>query len=355
VALLVLAGFGGYEAFSAASMSGKTTKLSSVSTSPALSTTTAAENSLISFSADAYSSETQALLTGFSASTGIPVAPVKSGGSFADANQIAAGAPDDVFVSVALSATGPSYLKNFSSNWAIGFATDQMAVAYSNATQSNSKAAGVINSGEHAFASNATGDWNSFFRALTSGNSKVGISNPVTDPAGLRGWLVLEAAGYLYGGGDKQAYASVLMKSGSNVTGTNAAALVASLQSGQIQFLLIYRSAAVADHLGYLALDKHVNLSDPTLGSYYSRFSYTDSAGTTAASPIVLVITVPLVSQNQAEALQFVQYVVKNAPSLSSYGLVVLPKPNLYHNVTPPAAVQLMLAQGLIVDAGPYG
>jgi hypothetical protein len=49
-----------------------------------------------------------------------------------------------------------------------------------------------------------------------------------------------------------------------------------------------------------------------------------------------------------------VQYVVKNAGSLASYGLVILQKPNLYHNVTPPPVIQLMLAQGLIVDAGTY-
>lgn len=360
--LVVLAAFAGYEALTEAAVSGKTTTFTSVSTSTAtltststaLSTTTATETSLISFSADAYATETQALLSGFSASTGVPVAPVKSGGSFADANQIAAGAPDDIFVSVALSATGPAYLKNFSSNWAIGFATDQMVLAYTNATQSNSNAASIINAGKQALTSNATSDWNSFFTSLTSGSVKVGISNPVSDPAGLRGWLVLEAAGYLYAGGNQQAYASALLKSGSNSTGTNAAALVAPLQSGQIQFLFIYKSAAIADHLGYLALDTHVNLSDPTLGSFYSKFSYTDSAGVTAGSAIVLVITVPLVSQNQAEAIQFVQYVVKNAPSLASYGLVILQKPELYHNVTPPPAIQLMLEQGLIVDAGTY-
>jgi len=370
VVVVVLVAFSGYEALSAASASGKTTTLTSVSTSTATLTSTSTSTAtsvststatqtftltpLVSYSADAYATETTALLNGFSTSTGIPVAPVKSGGSFADANQIAAGAPDDIFVSVALSATGPAYLKNFSSNWAIGFATDQMVLAYSNATQSNSAAASVISAGKQASTSNATADWKTFFTSLTSGSVNIGISNPVSDPAGLRGWLVLEAAGYLYGGENQQAFVAPLLKAGDNITGTNAAALVAPLQSGQIQFLFIYKSAAIADHLGYLSLERHVNLSDPTLNSFYSQFKYTDSAGTTAGSGIVLVITVPLVSLNQAAALEFVQYVVKNAPSLSSYGLVILQHAILYHNVAPPAAVQLMLTQGLIVDGGTY-
>jgi molybdate/tungstate transport system substrate-binding protein len=352
VAALALAAFAGYEALTPPVIS--TTTVTNTSTSVLTTTTSFALSPLISYSADAYSAETQVLLTAFSTSTGIPVAPVKSGGSFADANQIAAGAPDDVFVSVSLSATGPAYLKNLSSNWAIGFASDQMVLAYANATQSNGAVANTVSLGQRALSSNATVDWNSFFVTLTSGSVKLGISNPVTDPAGLRGWLVLEAASHLYAGGDQQAYVSSTLKARANVTGSNAAALVASLQSGQIQFLFIYKSAAIADHIAYLTLDRHVNLSDPSLANYYSQFSYTDSAGTNAGAPIILVITVPLDSLNQIEALEFVQYVIKNAGSLAPYGLVIFPQPRLYHNVAPPQAIQLLLTQGVLLEAGTY-
>jgi molybdate/tungstate transport system substrate-binding protein len=288
---------------------------------------------------------------GFSQSTGVPVAPVKSGGSFADANQIAAGAPDDVFISVALSAAGPRYLKNISSNWAIGFASDQMVIAYSNATSSSSGEA-IIAQGNAAAESNATSDWNTFFASLTSGNVKVGISDPVADPAGLRAWLSLEAGGLLYSNGNQNAYVTSLLQAKANVTGTHAAALVGPLESGQIQFLFIYKSAAVTDHLGYLRLDRHVNLGDPALGVFYSKLSYRDSAGVAAGAPIVLCITVPLSSVNTAEAFQFVQYVVKDAGTLSSYGLQPFSPARLYSNVSPPALIGQMISEGLIVEAG---
>ena len=303
---------------------------------------------LISFSADSYAVETTALLQGFSQETGIPVAPVKSGGSFADANQIAAGAPDDVFVSVALSATGPQYLKGLSSNWAVGFASDQMVLAYSDSASTENVAA----EGLAAAASNATSDWRSFFTSLTSGQVKVGIADPVADPAGLRGWLVLEAAGFLYGGGNHSSFTTPLLRNHANVTGAHAAALVAPLQSGQIQFLFIYRSAAVADHLTYVPLDRHVNLGDPSLGAYYSQFTYRDSAGATAASPIILCVTVPLSSSNSAEAIQFVVYVVRNAGTLTAYGLQPFPQARLYHNVAPPAQVSQLVSQGLLAEGG---
>ncbi len=330
-----------------------TTKLTSVSSS--ISSSSAAPAPLISFSADAYSIEATNLLNSFAQSTGVPVAPVKSGGSFADAIKIAAGAPDDVFISVALSATGPRYLKNLSSNWAIGFASDQMVVAYSNATLSSSSGSAIISQGSAAAKSNATSDWNVFFTSLASGNVEVGIADPVADPAGLRGWLALKAGGFLYSNGNQDAYFTSLVNARANLTGSHAAALVAPLESGQIQFLFIYKSAAVSDHLGYLQLDRHVNLGDPALGAYYSMFSYKDSAGVNVGSPIVLCITVPLSSVNTAEAMLFVQYVVSHAGTLSLYGLQPFSQARLYRNVPPPALIVQLVSQGLVVEAGPLG
>jgi molybdate/tungstate transport system substrate-binding protein len=321
---------------------------STITTTSTTGSLSISSSPLISFSADAYATEATALLQGFSRSTGVPVAPVKSAGSFADANQIAAGAPDDVFISVALSATSFQYLKNLTANWAVGFASDQMVLAYSNVTSAQS----VASEGKAAAASNSTSDWNAFFASLTSGQVKVGISNPVTDPAGLRGWLVLEAAGLMYDGGNQSAYASALLRAGTNVTGTNAAALVAPLQSGQIQLLFIYRSAAVADHIAYIQLDRHVNLGDASLGTFYSKVSYKDSAGVTAGSPIVLCVTVPLSSTNAAEADAFVVYVIKNAATLSAYGLNPFSPAKLYDNVAPPTAISQLESQGLLVVAG---
>ena len=186
---------------------------------------------------------------------------------------------------------------------------------------------------------------------MTSGGVKLGISNPVSDPAGLRGWVVLEAAGYLYSGGNQQAYVSPLLQNNANVTGTNAAALVAPLQAGQIQFLFIYKSAAISDGLKFLTLDSHVNLGSPSLGSFYSQFSYTDSAGKSAGAPIILCVTVPLSAVNVAEALQFVQYVVQNAKSLSSSGLQPFSVAMLYNNVPPPAPIQALVSQGLVASS----
>jgi len=343
VVILVIAA--GVAAYAFYTPSGKTTTVTSTVTSVILTP-------LISYSADAYAIEATSLLNGFSQSTGVPVAPVKSGGSTADAAAIAAGAPDDVFISSSLSATSSRYLGNLTANWAIGFATDQMVLAYSNSTTQTSATNNIISLGKTATASNATSDWNNLYTTLVSGTVKIGISDPTQDPGGLRAWLVLEAAGYMYSGGDQQAYVSTLLKDQDNVTAASAADLVAPLQAGDIQFLFTYKSAATTDGLNYIALNSHVNLGNPSLSAFYSKFSYTDSAGVTDGAPIVICVTIPLSVVNTAEALQFVQYLVKNANSLSTFGLVPLSPRLLYENTPPPTAIQQLMTQNILASGG---
>jgi len=334
-------------------LSSSSAKKSSTSTSAVESTASSQVGApLVTYSADAYATEVTSLLGGFSSSTGVKVAPVKSGGSTADASAIEAGAPDDVFVSSSLGATSPRYLGNLTANWAIEFATDQLVLAYSNSTTQTAATTNVIGLANTAIKSNATSDWDSFFTALVRGTVKVGISAPAQDPGGLRAWLVLEAAGYLYSGGNQQAYVSALLSDKGNVTAASAADLVAPLQAGEIQFLFTYRSAAISNHLNYVALDSHVNLGTPSLGPFYSQFSYTDSAGVTKGGPIALCITIPLSVVNSVEAMEFVQYVVQNAKSLSTFGLVPLTPALLYANMPPPAAIQQLMTQGLVVNNG---
>ena len=310
---------------------------------------------LITFNADAYTAEVQALLSGFTTTSGIAVAPTHSAGSFALAKQIASGSQVDVFIPVALSAAAPSNLGSLSSNWAIGFASDQMVIAYSNATRSTPMGRGVMSGFEGAAKSNAASDWSSAFASLASGMVKVGISDPNADPAGLRGWLVLEAAGSLYAG-KQSAYTAPLLQAKANVTGSAAANMVAPLQAGQFQFLFTYRSAAIAQHLGYLQLDRRVNLGDPNLAASYALLTYRLASGLTKGAPIILCMTVPTNAPHASEAMQFVQYLAKSSgPVVSAYGLQPFTPPLLYNNTAPPPFVSQMLADGVVAQGGSLG
>lgn len=280
------------------------------------------------------------------------MAPPKAAGSLLLAQQISQGNPVSVFISVARPAVQPLYLGNESSGWAIAFASDQMALAYSNASTQNSAATSILTTYNSAAASNTTEAWYSFFSTITSGSVKIGIANPNGDPAGYRTWIVLEAASQAYAN-NSTFFENRILSNNGNITGASAADLVGPLETGQIQFLFIYKSAAIAHKLNYLHLPDQVNLGNPKYSKFYAQFSYTLSKGLQKGALIALYITVPVDSTDTADSLQFVVFVVKNSPTLlSSFGLVPMTPARLYNSTTIPEPLQELLSHGYLQPSG---
>ncbi|MCL4329974.1 MAG: substrate-binding domain-containing protein [Candidatus Thermoplasmatota archaeon] len=307
---------------------------------------------LIVYSADAYVQETNALLCGFHNSTGAPIVSAHGGGSFTDAREIGEGDPANAFISVALQSYNESYLGTRYSGWAVAFASDRLVLAYSS---DSGIVGGIVSDFAAAEASNSTAQYRAAFANLTSGQVKLGISDPSSDPAGLRGWISLEIAGYLYASGDTGYFTGILSRDGAVVNSSSAASLVAPLVAGQIQFLFIYKSAAISKGLKYIELPSQLNFGDPALSSFYSRFSYNTAAGPQPGSAIFLFIT--SLSGNGAltnESLDFALYVVRERLNLSSFGLSPLTMPLVYSNTGLPAPFEQMLSEGYIESAGRF-
>ena len=301
---------------------------------------------VITYAADAYVGETNYLLQGFHNSTGIAVTQAKGGGSYTDAREIAQGAPANVFVSVALNTYNSGYLGNRYSGWAVAFASDQLVLAYSNATHTRAVNS-IVDEISRGLASNNSTYFTNAFVNLTSGNVSVGISDPNSDPAGLRGWLSLEIAGYLYGGKDQQYFIKRIDAKGSNVSGPNAAELVSPLISGNIQFLFIYKSAAIAHGLSYVSLPDAMNFGNGSLSGFYSGFSFNTTAGVIRGSSIFLFISA--LAGNGAlsnSSLKFVQYVVLNNINMSEFGMTPLSTCLLFNDTSPPTGILNMVQEG---------
>lgn len=307
---------------------------------------------LIVYSADAYVQEANDFLGGFHNSTGIAVAPAKGGGSLTDAYQIGQGSPSDVFISVSLASYGKQYLQSRYSGWAVAFASDQMVLAYSNATTSNSYARSVIAEFQNASASNSTSGYNQAFTELTSGKVKIGIANPNSDPAGFRGWLTLEMAGSVFHDNNSSYFTNRISSNGGNVTESNAAQLVAPLEAGNIQFLFIYHSAALVKHLHYIDLPASVNLGSVSYASFYSKFSYSLTDGPVYGAPIYLYITALNGSQNSGNALKFTEYVLNNTELIASYGLTPLSPLQVFNSTVPPQQITSLITSGRAIQAG---
>ena len=339
---------------SAVTSASSTSGSSSVATS-GTNTSSSSSSALILYSADAYVNESTVLANSFSSATGIQVAPPKSAGSSALGQQIAEGNPVSVFISVSKTAIENSTLKSEYSGWGIAFAADQMGIAYSNLTTTNTAAKTVIDSFNKAASTNTTSAWFDFYSNLTSGAVKVGVSNPNEDPAGYRAWIVLQAAGQAYAN-NASYFVDRMLSNGGNVTGASAADLVAPLQSGNIQFLFIYKSDVVASGLNLLQLPSEVNLGSQSYNSFYEQFSYNTTGGLEKGGAIVLWITVPKDSTNYNESVRFVAYVVQNYKTLlSPYGLVYITPAKIYNDTDGviPTLLETMLSNGTLANGGP--
>ena len=353
VTIVLVAGVGTYYYYSSTSSSSSTAMSSTMASSTMMSSTASTSSPLILYSADSFVIEARALESAFTNSTGIMMAPPKSGGSLLLASEIAQGNPVSVFISLSHGAVTAAHLGNESSGWAIAFASDQMTLAYSNATLQNSAGDAVVAACNSAVAANTTAAWNNCFTMLTSGSVKVGTGNPNADPSGYRGWIVLEAAGQAYAN-DSSFYGDRLISNNGNVTAASAADLIAPLQTGQIQFLWIYKSSAIAHKLNYLQLPGQVNLGDSKYSSVYSKFSYQLATGVETGGVIRLWITVPADSTDTADSLQFVAFIVKNSPTLLSlYGLVPITPARLYNSTTVSPLLQQLVSEGYLQPSGP--
>jgi len=348
VIIVVVAGVGAYYYYSSTSSS---TSMSSTTSSTMMSSSPSAP--LILYSADSFVIEASMLESAFTNSTGIAMAPPKAGGSLLLASEIAQGNPVSVFISLSHGTVTAAHLGNESSGWAIAFASDQMTLAYSNATLQNPTANATVTACNSALAANTTAAWSTCFTMLTSGSVKVGTGNPNADPSGYRGWIALEAAGQAYANNSSY-YEDRLISNNGNVTAASAADLIAPLQAGQIQFLWIYKSSAIAHKLNYLQLSGQVNLGDSKYSKFYSQFSYQLATGVETGGVIRLWITVPADSTDTADSLQFVVFVVKNSPTLlSPYGLIPTTPARLYNSTTVPPQLQQLVSEGYLQPSGP--
>jgi molybdate/tungstate transport system substrate-binding protein len=334
--------------------------VSSVVTSTKITTSIFA-NPLLLYSADSQVNESGVLESAFTNQTGIPMATPVSAGSGALATDIAAGDPVSVFLSISHSSVSQGDLNTTFPGWAIAFAGDQFDIAYSAATNQSAAGRAVLSAYQTASTTNSTSAWYDFFNNLTSGSVKVGISNPVADPAGYRGWLALELAGIAYAGGmsGEQYFVNRTMANSVNVTGPSAAALVPALQSGQIQFLFYYRSAIVSGGLNLIQLANPTNLGVAADNTFYGQANYTVSPGDVeTGSAITLWITVPKDSTDPTDSVTFVVFVIVNYQTLlKNFMLSPFSPAHLYNSTgyTVPAPIVALLNNGTLVDEGPVG
>ncbi len=138
---------------------------------------------------------------------------------------------------------------------------------------------------------------------------RIGRSNPAADPSGYQTLQMLQLANAYYH--DPKLSATVLKNSPDSSVAETETSLIAALQSGQIDYLAIYKSTALENHLKYIALPAQINLSDPAMAAAYGKVTiHAGSLGALPAKPIIYGLTIPSTAPDAALGQKFISFVL---------------------------------------------
>jgi len=194
-------------------------------------------------------------------------------------------------------------------------------------------------------------------KAIESGRASYGTSDPNRDPCGYRavGALALYSlyyndtrllesliasipgARYEVRGGILHIYIPAsFTPRGGLVVRPKSVELLSLLESGEIDYAILYKSEAVEHNLTYAPLPPRANLGDPGLADAYGRVVVHILAGTPqekaiAMAPIAYGLTVPSNARDPGDAVEFVRYVLTHGREVfESHGFIFYTHPRGY-------------------------
>jgi molybdate/tungstate transport system substrate-binding protein len=224
----------------------------------------------------------------------------------------------------------PMYLYPNYTSWYVVFASNKMVVAWS---------------------SGGPKTLDDVIKDMESGEVKYGFSDPNRDPCGYRAVgsigllslyeddmdiledLVIEripGSHYNLSNGSLEIYipATFTPRDGL-VVRPKSVELLSLLESGELDYAILYENEAVEHHLHYIELPPIASLGDPSLAQNYSRVVVHILSGSPSERPIEMApiaygVTVTKNSPEEKLAIEFVAFLLRHAEALKSYGFTPL-------------------------------
>ncbi len=212
-------------------------------------------------------------------------------------------------------------------DWTILFARNEIVIVYTN----KSRYSNEINS-------------SNWYRILERPDVRIGFSNPNDDPCGYRAQMVMELASLYY---HRPIYEK-LVEDNSNmkfelVNGTYVLkmppttklkintskikmrsmemSLISLLQSGDVDYVFLYKSVAKQFGLRYVELPPQINLGDKKYENFYSKVEVILANGKAVkGKPIVYGLTIPKNAPHKELAVKFVKMVLENPQVFKELG-----------------------------------
>lgn len=207
--------------------------------------------------------------------------------------------------------------------WFVGFAANAVTLAYT----PKSHGAARINS-------------SNWYRVVAEPGVVIGRSDPNTDPSGYQFLQMLSLASGYYHQPDLER--DVLKNAPRSAMRDTETSLVSALQLGQIDYLAIYTSSAIAHHLEYVKLPTDIDLGDPAQYATYAKARATTTAGVLSGKPVIYAATVPTSADHPELAIAYVRFLLgkQGQAMLAASGLTPLPNAPAHGGAAVPAAVR---------------
>jgi molybdate/tungstate transport system substrate-binding protein len=208
--------------------------------------------------------------------------------------------------------------------------------------------------------------WQQMFTLIALNSStKVGISNPFTDPSGYQAAGMIRLAGLtFFNGSVSKLYDAIYDNSSRFIMQNTETDLVPLVQTDHIDFILsAYESNAIPQtgnstqtHLAYITLPDAVNLGVLSDLSYYhlanfslapANFSLATSTESFVVNPVIYCVTIPIPSTNAPAANLFILTLFSSTGQsiLKQYGITPLLPGIVYGNYTAvPGPIELLTA-----------
>jgi len=181
-------------------------------------------------------------------------------------------------------------------DWNIHFASNEMAIVFTEKSR-KSKEINKIN----------------WYRIMLDADIQIGRADPNLDPCGYRSVLVSKLAEKYY---DQDGLAYRLMAKDKNNMRPKETDLIALLETGNVDYIFLYRSVAEQHRLKYLLLPDEINLKNPDFSELYQTVSVEINGKNPSEKIIqkgesmVYGITIPKNSPNANVATAFVKFIL---------------------------------------------
>ncbi len=180
--------------------------------------------------------------------------------------------------------------------WNIKFASNEMAIVYTGKSKRNNE----INA-------------DNWYKIMLDKNVQIGRADPNADPCGYRAVLVAMLAEKYYKQHD---LANGLIKKDENNIRPKETDLLALLETGNVDYIFLYRSVAVQHKLKYIVLPDEVNLKNPEFSEIYNTVSVEINGKKPGekiiqkGEPMIYGITIPRNAPDKTVAIAFVKFLL---------------------------------------------